>query len=113
MAMAFPVEPEGWPRPRGYSNGMRARGELLAVAGQIGLDASQKLVTGGFVAQFEQALVNVVAVVRAAGGTPSDIVSVTIYAIDRDAYVGAYAAVGTAWRRVMGKHFPAVAMVFG
>src|SRR5215510_2710333 len=82
--MGFPVEPEGWSRPRGYANGMRARGELLAIAGQIGFDTSQKLVAGGFVPQFEQALANVVAVVRAGGGTPTDIVSLTIYATDRD-----------------------------
>jgi enamine deaminase RidA (YjgF/YER057c/UK114 family) len=110
--MGFPVEPEGWPRPRGYANGMRARGEVLAVAGQIGIDAAEKLVAGGFVRQFEQALANVVAVVRAAGGVPSDIVSLTIYALDRDVYLGALPELGVAWRRVMGKHFPAVAMIF-
>ncbi len=109
--MGVPVEPEGWPRPRGYANGMRARGEVVAVAGQIGWDARQTLVEGGFAAQFEQALANVVAVVRAAGGGPQDLVSLTIFVTDRDAYLGALPAVGAGYRRVMGPHYPAMALV--
>src|SRR5215468_2714356 len=92
--MGFPVEPEGWPRPRGYANGMRARGEFLAIAGQVAFDLGQRIVPGGFVAQFAQALENVVAVVRAAGGAPADIVSLTIYALDRDAYLGSLTELG-------------------
>ena len=105
------VNPEGWPRPHGYSNGMRARGEILAVAGQIGWDASQKLVPGGFVPQFEQALANVVAVVRAAGGAPEHLVSLTIFVTDRAAYHGALEEVGESYRRIVGKHYPAMALV--
>jgi enamine deaminase RidA (YjgF/YER057c/UK114 family) len=90
---------------------MRARGEFLAVAGQIAWDAQARLVPGGFAAQFEQALANVVAVVRAAGGAPEDLVSLTVYVTDRAEYVGEIKAVGEAYRRVMGKHFPAMALV--
>lgn len=105
------VQPEGWLRPRGYSNGMRARGEVVAVAGQIGWNARGELVAGGFVAQLEQALANVVEVVRAAGGGPEHLVSLTIYVIDRAEYLGALAEVGEAYRRVMGKHYPTMALV--
>lgn len=111
VATGKPVEPEGWPRPRGYANGMRARGEIVAVAGQIGWDAQQRLVAGGFAAQFEQALANVVAVVRAGGGGPEHLVSLTIYVTDRSAYLDALADVGQAYRRVVGKHYPAMALV--
>ena len=109
--MGTPVEPEGWPRPRGYANGMRARGEVVAVAGQIGWDQEQRLVPGGFAAQFEQALANVVAVVRAGGAQAEDLVSLSIYITDRAAYLGALAEIGQAYRRVVGKHYPAMACI--
>jgi len=106
------IEPEGWAKPRGYSNGMRARGELLAVAGQIAWDAQARLVgEGDFVRQFEQALANVVAIVRAAGGAPEDLVSLTIYVTDSKEYLARLADVGAAYRRVVGKHYPAMALL--
>ena len=109
---AIGIEPEGWAKPRGYSNGMRARGEILAIAGQIAWDAQARLVgEGDFVAQFEQALGNVVAIVRAAGGTPEDLVSLTIYVTDRAEYVARLADVGAAYRRVVGKHYPTMALL--
>jgi enamine deaminase RidA (YjgF/YER057c/UK114 family) len=106
-----PVQPEGWIAPRGYSNGMRAKGELLAIAGQIAWDEKARLVEGDFARQFEQALGNVMAVVRAAGGTPEDLISLTIYVTDRVEYMTQIKAVGEAYRRVLGKHFPAMALV--
>jgi enamine deaminase RidA (YjgF/YER057c/UK114 family) len=106
------IEPEGWAKPRGYSNGMRARGELLAIAGQIAWDAQARLVgEGDFVRQFEQALANVVAIVRAAGGAPEDLVSLTIYVTDSKEYLARLADVGAAYRRVVGKHYPAMALL--
>ena len=106
------IEPEGWVKPRGYSNGMRARGEVLAVAGQIAWDANARLVgEGDFVKQFEQALGNVVAIVRAAGGTPEDLVSLTIYVTDRAEYLARLGDVGAAYRRVVGKHYPTMALL--
>jgi enamine deaminase RidA (YjgF/YER057c/UK114 family) len=102
-----PVGPPG----RGYANAMRARGELLAVAGQIGRDASGALVGPGLVEQFERALAKVVDLVRDAGGGPDDLISLTIYVTDLVEYQRDVRRVGDAYRRVMGKHFPAMALV--
>jgi enamine deaminase RidA (YjgF/YER057c/UK114 family) len=106
-----PVQPEGWMRPRGYSNGMRARGQLLAVAGQIAWDAEGRIVSDAFAQQFRQALGNVRDVVAAAGGSASDIISLTIYVTDKREYLDGLAGVGDAYREVLGKHFPAMALV--
>lgn len=105
------VLPEGWPRPRGYANGMAATGELLAVAGQIGWDASETIVSDEFAPQFRQALANVVDVVRAAGGRPEDLISLTVYVTDKREYIGEIKAVGQAYRELLGKHFPAMALI--
>ncbi len=107
------VLPQGWPRPKGYSNGIRvpAGRELLFVSGQIGWDETETLVSGGFAAQFSQALRNVAVVVAAAGGSPEDVVRLTIYCCDREAYVADLAAVGEAYRSVMGRHFPVMALL--
>lgn len=105
------ILPGGWRRPRGYSNGVAGRGELLAIAGMIGWDAEERLVSSEFVPQFRQALSNVVAVVRAAGGGPEDVVSLTVYVTDKREYLAELAAVGAAYREVMGRHFPAMALV--
>lgn len=109
--MSEVVQPDGWPRPRGYANGMIGTGRSLWIAGQIGWDENEQIVSDDFVAQFERALRNVVAVVRAAGGAPSDIVRLTIYVTDLDAYRNGIGEVGAAYRTVLGKHFPAMALV--
>jgi len=105
------VQPEGWPRPRGYSNGMMGRGRTLCVAGQIGWDEAGNLVGSDFVSQFRQALSNVVAVVRAAGGEPSDIARLTIYTSAIDQYRRDHKQVGAVYRQVLGKHFPTMALL--
>ncbi len=105
------VEVPGWPRPRGYSNGMAARGELLAIAGEIGWDEHEQIVSDEFAAQFRQALANVVAVVEAAGGRPSDLIALTLYVTDKREYIAAIAEVGAAYRSLLGKHFPTMALV--
>ena len=105
------ILPEGWQRPRGYSNGMAARGELLAVAGMIGWDARERLVSDLFVPQFRQALANVVAVVEAAGGRAADVISLTVYVTDRREYIAELGAVGGVYRELMGRHVPAMALV--
>ncbi|NVB43244.1 RidA family protein [Pseudenhygromyxa sp. WMMC2535] len=105
------VLPEGWKRPRGYANGMAARGELLAIAGQIGWNADEQFESDEFGAQFRQALANVVAVVEAAGGSPANLISLTIYVTDKREYLGQIDAVGRAYRELIGKHFPAMALV--
>ncbi|MFQ5525420.1 MAG: RidA family protein [Thermoanaerobaculia bacterium] len=112
-ASLLPVEPVGWARPRGYSNGMLAPagGRLLFVAGQIGWDSQQRLVEGGFAEQFRQALSNVVTVVETAGGHSSDLGRLTIYVSDRSEYLDELGSVGEAYLEIMGRHFPAMALV--
>lgn len=105
------VLPEGWQRPRGYANGMAARGELLAVAGQLGWNAQEQFESLEFVDQFRTALANVVAVVEAAGGAASDIISLTIYVTDKREYIADIKRVGEVYRELLGKHFPAMALV--
>ncbi|PRQ08747.1 RidA family protein [Enhygromyxa salina] len=105
------VLPEGWPRPRGYANGMAARGELLAIAGQIGWNSNEQIESDGFSDQFRQALANVVAVVEAAGGRVTDIISLTIYVTDKREYVSEITQVGKIYRELLGKHFPSMALV--
>lgn len=108
------VEPDGWAKPKGYANGVLVRGaqELVFVAGQIAWDAQQRLVgAGDFAAQFRQALANVAAVVRAAGAEPRHLVRLTIYVTDKRLYAASLREVGAAYREVLGRHFPAMALV--
>lgn len=105
------ILPNGWQRPRGYANGMAAHGELLAVAGQIGWNASEQWESLEFGPQFRQALANVVAVVEAAGGQVRDIISLTIYVTDKREYIAQIEHVGAAYRELFAKHFPAMALV--
>lgn len=105
------ILPEGWKRPRGYANGMAGRGELLAIAGQIACDENERIVSSDFVAQFQRALANVLAVVQAAGGAPQHIVSLTIYVVDKREYLDSAGRIGDVWRSLLGKHYPAMALV--
>ncbi len=108
------VQPAGWKAPKGYSNGVTVSGagSWLFVAGQIAWDAQQKLVGGDdFAAQFAQALRNVVSIVNTAGGDPQHIVRMTIYVKDKRRYLASTSAVGAAWREIVGKHYPAMALV--
>lgn len=99
-----------WPRPKGYANGVIASGRTLYVAGQIGWDPSGKL-EQGFVAQFDRALANVLAVLAAAGAGPEALVRLTIYVTDLDAYRNALTEIGQIYRARMGKVFPAMALL--
>ena len=90
---------------------MAARGELLAVAGMIGWDTQERLVSAEFVPQFRQALENVLAVVQAAGGGPEHLLSLTIYVTDKREYAAALSEVGQVYRAVLGRHYPAMALV--
>lgn len=107
------VNPESWAAPKGYANGIvaPAGGRTIFIAGQVGWDADQKLVGDDFLSQFRQALENVVAVLRAAGGAPEHLARLTIYVTDKREYLEALREIGQAWRDVMGKHFPAMALV--
>lgn len=105
------VQPEGWAKPKGYSNGVLADGRVLFVAGQIGWDERCQFESDAFVDQFAKALDNVLAVVRAAGGGPEHIAEMTIFVTDLDAYREAGRALADVWRPRMGKSFPAMALV--
>ena len=105
------ILPHGWPRPRGYSNGVAGRGELLAVAGMIGWDAQERIVSDEFVPQFRQALANVRDVVLAAGGRPEHILSLTIYVTDKREYIASLEELGQVYRMLLGRHYPAMALI--
>ena len=112
-ARLLPIDPESLGAPRGYSNGMLAPagGRVLFVAGQIAWDEARRVVGDDFAAQFGQALRNVVAVVREAGGGPHDLGQLTIFVTDHREYLGGLEGVGAVYRGIMGKHFPAMALV--
>ena len=104
------LQPDGWPMPKGYANGIKARGAVIYVGGLIGWDEQGRF-ANGFVAQVRQALANVVAVVREGGGGPEHIVRLTWYVRDMDAYLASQRELGDAYREIMGRHFPAMALV--
>jgi enamine deaminase RidA (YjgF/YER057c/UK114 family) len=105
------VEPADFASPKGYANGVLATGRSLHIAGQIGWEADQTFASDDFVYQFGKALDNVVAVVTAAGGVAADIVSMTVYVTDLDAYRNSGRVLGPVWRARMGRHYPAMALV--
>ena len=105
------VQPAGWPQPRGYANGVVAEGRLVSIAGQIGWDASGRLCSDAFVDQVRQALVNVVAVLEAAGARPEHLVRLTWYVVDKREYQAARSEVGRVYRELMGGHYPAMTLV--
>jgi enamine deaminase RidA (YjgF/YER057c/UK114 family) len=105
------IHPDGWAPAKGYANGMKAADGQLFVGGQIGWTGEKVFETHDFVGQTEQALRNVVAVVEAAGGRAEHITRLTWYVTDKRAYLARQKEVGEAYRRVMGRHFPAMTMV--
>ncbi len=105
------LHPRHWKRARGYANGVSAAGRLVFVAGQVGWNADQQFESQDFVAQVRQALENVVAVVREAGGTPAHIARLTWFITDKREYLSRLSEVGAVYRGVMGTHFPAMTMV--
>lgn len=105
------LQPDGWKRPSGYSNGVSASGTLIFVAGQIGWNADQKFEASGFVEQARQALKNVVAVLSEAGAGPEHVVRMTWYITDKAVYHRSLKDVGGVYREVMGRTFPAMTMV--
>ncbi len=104
-------QPKDWAAPKGYANGVSAEGRQVYIAGQIGWSAQAKLVSADFVAQVEQALSNIVAVLAEAGGTPAHIMRMTWYLTDKSEYMARQKEIGAAYRRVIGRHFPAMTAV--
>jgi len=106
------LQPRGWANPVGYANGIEARGRVVFIAGQVGWDAAQKFHSEDLAPQFEQALANVLAVLAEAGGRAEHICRMTAYCCDKPAYLAARPALGRIWRSLMGRHFPAMSMIF-
>jgi enamine deaminase RidA (YjgF/YER057c/UK114 family) len=105
------LQPEGWPRPPGYANGVEAAGRLVFVAGQIGWDETGAFPHDDLAGQVGQALRNVLAVLAEAGGGPEHVVRLTWFVTDREAYLSATKEIGAAYRAAMGRHFPAMSVV--
>ena len=102
--------PEGWPRPKGYSNGIEASGRMVFVAGQIGW-TPDGVFPDGFAAQFRQTIENTLAVLAEAGAGPEHIVRMTWFVVDKREYLAALRDIGAAWRELIGPHYPAMAVV--
>jgi enamine deaminase RidA (YjgF/YER057c/UK114 family) len=109
--MAELVNPPSLAKPRGYSHAAMARGRMLALAGQIGWDAQARLVSPEFAPQFAQALANLVETLQSAGGRPEDLIALRIFVTDKKRYLAASKEVGEAYRRLLGRHFPAMSLV--
>ncbi|VCU70817.1 Enamine/imine deaminase [Pigmentiphaga humi] len=105
------LQPEGWPRPRGYSNGVSARGRQVFISGMIGWDADEVFHAKDLAGQVRQALANIAAVLAAGGARPEHIVRMTWYVLDKRAYVAAYPEIGQAYREIIGRHFPTMTAV--
>jgi enamine deaminase RidA (YjgF/YER057c/UK114 family) len=105
------LQPLEWPRPKGYANGMAARGRMIFVSGQIGWNAQGQFVSDVLSDQVKQALANIVRVLKEAGAGPAHVVRLTWFVLSRDAYVREAREIGAAYREIMGKHFPAMSVV--
>jgi enamine deaminase RidA (YjgF/YER057c/UK114 family) len=105
------LQPPGWARPRGYSNGVAANGRMVFVSGMIGWDGDGVFHTDDFAGQVRQALLNIVAVLAEANAKPEHIVRMTWYVVDKNEYVAAYKAIGAAYRDIIGAHYPAMTAV--
>ena len=105
------LQPEGWPRPRGYANGIAASGRMVFVSGMIGWDSEGVFHTDDFAGQVRQALENIVAVLAEGGAKPEHIVRMTWYVLDKKEYVAAYPEIGAAYRDLIGRHFPTMSAV--
>ncbi len=108
-----PLLPEGWAPPIGYANGIEVdAGRIVFIAGQVGWDAQQRFQSEDIVPQFDQALANVLAVLAMSGGEPQHICRMTAYCCDKPAYLAARRQLGAIWQKHMGRHFPAMSMIF-
>ncbi len=107
------ILPDGWPIPKGYSNGMLAQpGRVLFLAGQVGWTPEEKFASDKLVPQFEQALKNIKAIVEKAGGQVSDICKMTCFCKDREQYIASRKELGRVWKEIIGNHYPCMSMIF-
>lgn len=105
------VQPEGWPRPRGYANGVLAEGRLLFISGQVAWDEREQFVSDDIVEQVRQALKNTLTMLRAGGARPEHVARMTWYITDKREYMARAREIGAAYRECMGTHYPAMSMV--
>jgi enamine deaminase RidA (YjgF/YER057c/UK114 family) len=105
------LHPKGWRQPKGFANGIAARGRLVFLAGQVGWNAEQRFESADFIAQARQALANIVALVREAGGAPEHITRLTWFVLDKKEYLSRLGELGLAYRAEMGKHYPTMTLV--
>lgn len=105
------LQPEGWPQPKGYANGILAEGKLVILGGQVGWNASQEFESDEFVPQFRQTLENIVTLLAEVKAGPENIVRLTWFITDRDAYLNSQKEMGQAYREIMGRNFPAMSVV--
>lgn len=107
------IKPEGWPPPKGYSNGILAGpGQILFIAGQVGWDQTETFQSEELVPQFRQALENIVAILAEAGGKPEHICRMTAYCTNKEVYLSVRRELGGVWRDVIGAHYPVMSMIF-
>jgi enamine deaminase RidA (YjgF/YER057c/UK114 family) len=104
------LQPQGWPQPKGYSNGMSAKGRVIVTGGVVGWDEHGTF-ADGLVAQTRKTLENIVAIIAEAGAEPKHVIRLTWYVVDVEDYLSKQREIGAAYRDVMGKHFPAMAVV--
>jgi enamine deaminase RidA (YjgF/YER057c/UK114 family) len=105
------LQPAEWPRPKGYANGMTARGQMIFISGQIGWDSNGRFSSDDLTGQTAQALRNIVRVLKEAQAEPRHLVRLTWYVLSRDAYIREARDIGAAYREILGKHFPAMSVV--
>ena len=105
------LQPEGWPRPKGYANGVAASGRMVFTAGVVGWTANEDFECNDLAGQFRQALLNTKAILAEGGAEPADIVRMTCYVTDKREYLDQASDIGAAWREVLGKVFPCMALV--
>ena len=105
------LQPPGWPRPRGYANGISERGRVVVTAGVVGWDEQEQFTADTLPGQFAQALRNILTILAEGEAGPEHIVRLTCYVTDMDAYRASLAEIGEAWKQIMGKHYPAMALV--
>jgi len=105
------LQPPGWAKPKGFSNGVAASGNFVFIAGQIGWTGEGRWDAKDFAGQFRQTLKNTLAVLAEAGGKPEHIVRMTWYILDKKEYLGAVKEIGAAYRELVGRHYPAMAVV--
>ena len=105
------LQPPGWPRPRGFSNGVAASGQMIFVSGMVGWDASGKFVASDFLGQARQALQNIVKVLAEAKAKPEHVVRMTWYVVDKKEYLASSEELGTVYREIFGSHYPAMTAV--